>query len=60
MPPRERFILGRIRGSTDRWPTPRREPEREPVHPFAIPDDTPGPYGDEEEPDAGTRPDAEP
>jgi hypothetical protein len=31
-----------------------RADEREPVHPFAIPDDTPGPYrkGDDDDADA--------
>lgn len=27
-----------------RWPDPRPELEREPVHPDRIPDDTPGPF----------------
>jgi hypothetical protein len=36
--------LGRIRGSTDRWPEPRPEPDDEPHH-AQIPDDTPGPFG---------------
>jgi hypothetical protein len=45
----ERFILGRIRGSTDRWPKPTREPEQEPTHPFTIPDDVDGPFGREDE-----------
>lgn len=46
---RERFVLRLVRGAHQRWPAPRPEPEREPVHPRAIPDDTPGPFAPAEE-----------
>jgi hypothetical protein len=45
MGPLERFLLGKIKGSTDHWPNPTPEPRIEHTHPRLMPDDAKGPYG---------------